>query len=43
MGLATYPKVGTQTLTDNVDLESLRLVSYLKLEAVSRRLFRAGC
>lgn len=35
MGLASHPKVGTLTLTDNVVREALKRVSYLKAEARS--------
>ena len=42
-GTGTHPRVGSLTLTLNVVLVGLRLVSYLKLEAFRPRLFRAGC
>ena len=42
-GTRTHPLVGSLTLTLNVVLVGLRLVSYLKLEAFRPRIFRAGC
>jgi hypothetical protein len=41
-GLASHPLVGSLTLADNVDLESLRLVNTASLYLLKPRVFRPG-